>query len=115
MSLDGDVLSALVGLMEEDRETFVPTRLSVLVYLYFTHNAQFTHLQKKLNLTSGNLSSHLRKLQEMGFVRISKHFVDLKPTTIVTITKEGTEKVRTQLLRMRDLVSAAITKDISSD
>ena len=111
LSLDRDVLNALVGFMEEDRETFVPVRLSILVYLYFTHKAQFTHLQKKLGLTSGNLSSHLRKLQDLQLVKISKHFVDLKPTTIVLITPEGIEKVRTQLVRMRELVSAAITQD----
>ncbi len=110
LSLDGDVLNALVGFMEEDRETFVPARLSILVYLYFTQKAQFTHLQNKLNLTSGNLSSHLRKLQDMKLVKISKHFVELKPTTIVTITKEGIEKVQSQLVRMRELVSAAVLK-----
>ncbi len=110
MSLEGDVLDALVGLMEEDRETFVPARLSILVYLYFTRNAQFTLLQNKLSLTSGNLSSHLRKLQDMGYIKIFKHFVDLKPTTIVMITPEGVEKVRSQLTRMRELVSAAIEK-----
>jgi DNA-binding MarR family transcriptional regulator len=104
------VLNALVGFMEEDRETFVPARLSILVYLYFTQSAQFTHLQKKLNLTSGNLSSHLRKLQDLEYVRITKHFVDLKPTTIIQITPEGLEQVKNQLLRMRELVSAAIEK-----
>jgi len=114
VSLDGDVLNALVGFMEEDRETFVPARLSILVYLYFTQKAQFTQLQNKLNLTSGNLSSHLRKLQDMGLVKIIKHFVDLKPTTIVMITKEGIEKVRSQLVRMKELVSAAIETDLSS-
>ncbi|MFW9908695.1 MAG: transcriptional regulator [Candidatus Thorarchaeota archaeon] len=111
MSLDGDILNVLVGLMEEDRETFVPARLSILVYLYFTQSSQFTHLQNKLNLTSGNLSSHLRKLQEMGYVRITKQFIELKPTTIVIITKEGIEKVKSQLVRMRELVSAAIKQD----
>jgi DNA-binding MarR family transcriptional regulator len=111
LSLDRDVLDALVGFMEEDRETFVPVRLSILVYLYFTHRAQFTHLQNKLNLTSGNLSSHLRKLQDLGLVKVSKHFVDLKPKTIVSITTDGVEKVRGQLLRMRELVSAAIIRD----
>ena len=114
MSLDGDVLNALVGLMKEDRETFVPARLSILVYLYFTQNAQFTQLQKKLNLTSGNLSSHLRKLQDKNLVKISKHFVELKPTTIVMITKEGIVKVRSQLVRMKELVSAAIEQKPSA-
>jgi len=86
LKLDGNLLSTLVGLMEEDRETMVPTRLSILVYLYFTQNATFPVLQRKLGLTSGNLSSHLRKLEELGLIRISKRFVDLKPTTFAVIT-----------------------------
>ena len=108
MSLDGDLLSSLVELMEEDRETMVPTRLSILIYLYFTQNANFTVLQKKLGLTSGNLSSHLRKLEDMKFIRISKRFVELKPTTIIVLTQEGATHVKKQMLRMRELVSKVI-------
>jgi DNA-binding MarR family transcriptional regulator len=110
LSLDGDLLSALVGLMEEDRETMVPTRLSILIYLYFTQYATFPVLQKKLELTSGNLSSHLRKLEEMGLIRISKRFVDLKPTTFAVLTPDGAERVRSQMIRMRHLVSKVIEK-----
>ncbi len=111
MSIDGSILGALVGLMEEDRETFVPARLSILSYLYFTQKAKFTDLQKTLNLTSGNLSSHLRKLESLGLIRISKRFVELKPTTIVVITQEGAERVRAQLLKMRELVAAAMEEE----
>jgi len=115
LSLDGDLLSALVGLMEEDRETMVPTRLSVLVYLYFTQHATFPVLQKKLGLTSGNLSSHLRKLAELGLIRISKRFVDLRPTTFAVLTKEGAERVRNQMIRMREVVSKVVDKVPSSE
>ena len=112
MSLDGDILNVLVGLMKEDRDTFVPARLSILVHLYFTQSAVFTSLQKTLKLTSGNLSSHLKKLQSLGLVRISKEFIELKPTTTVVITLEGAEKVRSQLLRMRELVSVVIEQGV---
>ena len=114
MKLDEELLRALVGLMEEDKDTFVPARLSILVYLYFTQSAKFTNLQKKLNMTSGNLSSHLKKLQSLNLVRISKRFVELKPTTLVVITQEGADRVRTQLLRMREIVSVLLEKDTVS-
>jgi DNA-binding MarR family transcriptional regulator len=111
LGLDGDLISALVGLMEEDRDTMVPTRLSILVYLYFTQNAIFTVLQKKLGLTSGNLSSHLRKLEKMGFIRISKRFVDLKPTTFAVLTPDGAEQVKRQMARMREIVTMVVDKE----
>lgn len=106
-------MQALVGLLEEDRDTFVPARLSILVYLFFTQSARFTDLQKTLKLTSGNLSSHLSKLESLELIRISKRFVELKPTTIVSITQEGSEKVRGQLLRMRELVLMAVGQDLA--
>jgi DNA-binding MarR family transcriptional regulator len=115
LNFDGDLLSALVGLMEEDRETMVPARLSVLVYLYFTQHATFPVLQKKLGLTSGNLSSHLRKLEELGLIRISKRFVDLRPTTFAVLTKEGAEHVKSQMARMRELVSIVVEKESKSE
>ena len=111
MRLDGNLLSTLIGLMEEDRDTMVPTRLSILVYLYFTQNATFPVLQKKLGLTSGNLSSHLRKLEKLNLIRISKRFVDLKPTTFAVITLEGAERVKSQMVRLRELVSLVIEED----
>jgi len=111
LSFDEGLLSALAGLMNEDRETFVPARLSILSYLYFTRTAKFTDLQKTLNLTSGNLSSHLRKLESLGLIRISKRFVELKPTTLVVITQEGAERVRAQLQKMRELVAAAVERE----
>jgi len=100
--------------MEEDRETMVPTRLSVLVYLYFAQHAAFSDLQKRLGLTSGNLSSHLRKLEELGLIRISKRFIDLKPRTLVVLTREGAERVHNQMIRMRELVSMVVDKEPDS-
>jgi len=114
LSFDGGLLSALAGLMDEDSETMVPARLSVLVYLYFTQYATFPVLQKKLGLTSGNLSSHLRKLEELGLIRISKRFVDLRPTTFAVLTKEGAQRLRSQMGRMRELVSMVVDKEPES-
>ena len=53
----------------------------------------FTELQKALNVTSGNLNSHITKLSKIGLVEISKKFVELKPRTIITITKQGKERL----------------------
>ena len=108
MSLDKPLLSAMVGLMEEDRETMVPTRFSVLLYLYFTRHAVFSALKKNLSLTSGNLSCHLRKLEEMGLISISKRFVDLKPRTSSVLTIDGSEYVRNQMIRLHELVSKVL-------
>lgn len=64
-------------------------RLGVMVYLADVESAEFTELKTVLDATQGNLSVHLRKLEEAGYVEIDKSFRDNKPLTRVSITREG--------------------------
>ena len=64
-------------------------RLGIMVYLAEAEVADFTELKTVLEATQGNLSVHLRKLQEAGYVAIDKSFLNLKPLTRIRITPEG--------------------------
>ena len=64
-------------------------RLGIMVYLSDADSADFTELKTVLEATQGNLSVHLKKLEEAGFVAIDKSFRDNKPLTRVSITREG--------------------------
>jgi len=64
-------------------------RLGIMVYLADVDAADFTELKTVLEATQGNLSVHLRKLDEAGYVAIDKSFANNKPLTRVSITREG--------------------------
>ena len=64
-------------------------RLGIMVYLSDADVADFTELKTVLEATQGNLSVHLKKLEEAGFVAIDKSFKDNKPLTRVSITRDG--------------------------
>ena len=64
-------------------------RLGIMVYLADSESADFTELKTALEATQGNLSVHLKKLEEAGYVAIDKSFVNNKPLTRVSITREG--------------------------
>jgi DNA-binding MarR family transcriptional regulator len=64
-------------------------RLGIMAYLADAEAADFTELKALLEVTQGNLSVHLRKLEEAGYVSIDKSFVDRKPLTRVRMTSEG--------------------------
>ena len=64
-------------------------RLGIMVYLADSESADFTELKTALEATQGNLSVHLKKLEEAGYVAISKSFVANKPLTRVSITQTG--------------------------
>jgi DNA-binding MarR family transcriptional regulator len=70
-----------------------PVRLAMMTALSGCESAEFLFLQQLLGLTTGNLSSHLTKLEEAGLVQIEKQFVGKKPSTLVSLTALGREAI----------------------
>ena len=74
-------------------ETFhQPTRLRIMTLLTAepgTDRLAYTFIQQTLNLTGGNMTTHLRKLEEAGYVAMTKEFQGSKPRTWVEATPEG--------------------------
>jgi DNA-binding MarR family transcriptional regulator len=64
-------------------------RLGVMAYLSGAGSADFNTLKARLQATDGNLSAHLRKLEDAGFVTVEKAFVNRKPLTTLTLTDAG--------------------------
>ncbi len=64
-------------------------RLGVMAYLVGAGSAEFATIKAHLETTDGNLSVHLRKLEEAGYVTVTKSFRDRKPLTAVTLTETG--------------------------
>ena len=72
-----------------DRRVHEPTRLAIMAALSSVEDAEFTFLQNLLGLTQGNLASHLKKLEEAGYVEIRKSFKGRKPNTSCALTDGG--------------------------
>lgn len=64
-------------------------RLGIMAYLMDVEAADFTELKTVLDATQGNLSVHLRKLEEAGYIEIVKSFQGRKPLTRVHVTPQG--------------------------
>jgi DNA-binding MarR family transcriptional regulator len=64
-------------------------RLGVMAFLSTAGTAEFGELKARLSATDGNLSVHLRKLEEAGYVAIDKSFAGRKPLTRITLTEAG--------------------------
>jgi len=66
-----------------------PTRLMLISYLYVVESADFVFLKNQTRMTGGNISSHMTKLEEAGYVKIKKSFVGKRPQTMFRLTKKG--------------------------
>lgn len=80
-------------------------RLGVMAYLSGADAADFNELKQKLQTTDGNLSVHLRKLEDAGFVAIDKSFQGRKPLTRARMTEAGRSAFIAYLDAMQGLVT----------
>ena len=79
-------------------------RLAVMALLSATRDASFTEIKTRTGASDGNLSVHLRKLEEAGYVAIEKSFVDRKPQTRASLTKTGRAAWIAYLDQLKNLI-----------
>lgn len=99
------MLEHLKKLTEIDKIIHEPARLLIVSFLALLEEADFLFLLRETELTRGNLSSHLGKLENAGYVEVEKKFVKKKPQTIYRLTQDGHSALETY----RALVKDALT------
>lgn len=88
-----------------DRAIHEPARLQIVSYLAASGRpAAFTELKEKLNLTAGNLSVQLKRLEEAGYIAIAKSIRDRKPLTRVTLTRPGMAALQQYLEQLEEMI-----------
>lgn len=81
----------LRSLADVDRLIHEPSRSLILAILSAVESADFLYLQRETGLTKGNLSVHLSKLEEAGYVSIEKTYRGKIPMTLCRMTEKGRE------------------------
>ena len=92
-----------------DRTIHAPARLMILAFLSGVESADFTFLMNQTGLTRGNLSSHLSKLEEAGYISVEKEFVDRIPRTLIRLTGDGRSAVGVYRENMRRVVEELLS------
>jgi len=82
-------------------------RLGVMSTLVARGEADFRFLKETLNLTDGNLSIHLTKLEDAGYILVQKEFVRKKPHTTYSPTPVGKEAFKAYLAALEKIVKSA--------
>jgi DNA-binding MarR family transcriptional regulator len=86
-----------------------PVRLRLMVVLTALPpetQVVFSYLKDTLELTDGNLGAHLHKLEEAGYVTISKTFVHNKPQTYVEVTEAGRQAFAEHTAALREILES---------
>jgi DNA-binding MarR family transcriptional regulator len=79
-------------------------RLGIMSILMVNDSFDFNSLKESLNVTDGNLASHLKALEEKGLIRMKKSFIGRKPNTRYALTDEGALQFRQHLNALEELI-----------
>lgn len=83
-------------------------RLALLSLLVTVEQAEFTWLRSRTGATDGNLGAQLLKLEETGYVKVEKKFVQRKPQTLYRITDSGREALAEYVRALKQLLGESI-------
>lgn len=94
----------LRSVTEVDRLIHEPARLLIMTILASVASADFLFLQRETGLTKGNLSAHLSKLEEAGYVKIEKTFKGKLPLTVCKLTATGKKALTQYRQQLQDFM-----------
>lgn len=79
-------------------------KLGIMSALAVNDMLDFNLLKEYLNVTDGNLASHIKALEKEGFIDIEKSFIDRKPNTKYFMTKDGKQAFDDHLKALQKLI-----------
>jgi len=89
MGKNKSIDSTIPSMPMVDKLIHEPARLNIMAHLYVVESADFLFIMRQTQLTYGNLSAHMTKLEDAGYIEIIKEFVGKKPHTLLKLTKKG--------------------------
>lgn len=93
----------IVNIDPIDRLLHEPARLQIAALLYVVEKAEFLFVMNQTRLSWGNLSSHLAKLEQGGYVAIEKSFKGKRPSTSIAMTPKGRSAFKEYASQMQQL------------
>jgi len=95
--------TGLVNIEPIDRLLHEPARMQIAALLYVVERAEFLFVMNQTGLSWGNLSSHLAKLEQVGYVEIEKSYKGKRPSTSILMTPKGRSAFKQYASQMKQL------------
>jgi DNA-binding HxlR family transcriptional regulator len=83
-------------------------RLGIMSLLMVNSDMDFGMLKEQLNITDGNLASHLNALDKLGYILITKQFIGKKPNTSYAATDQGRKSFSDHLDALERFISRSV-------
>ncbi|KQC11791.1 MAG: transcriptional regulator [Candidatus Cloacimonas sp. SDB] len=97
--------TAIFDYQEIDDIIHARIRLAIMTILLVRGKTDFATLKKQTKTSDGNLSTHLRKLEDAGYISLKKSFVERKPITVYWVSAKGKKAYANYLATIEKLVN----------
>lgn len=81
-------------------------RLGIMSTLMVNDEINFNDLKELINVTDGNLASHIKSLEEIGYLKVKKGFVGRKTNTTYAVTRQGEKAFQMHLAALENMIKA---------
>lgn len=81
-------------------------RMGIMSVLMMNEQSTFNELKGLIQITDGNLASHLKSLEENGFIKVHKGFIGRKTNTTYMITKSGEKAFKSHIDALEKMIRA---------
>jgi DNA-binding MarR family transcriptional regulator len=81
-------------------------RLGIMSSLLVNEDVSFNDLKELIQVTDGNLASHLKTLEENGYIKVQKGFIGRKTNTTYSVTKAGEKAFKTHLDALEKMIKS---------
>ena len=81
-------------------------RLAIMAYLSGVRDASFAEVKAQIGATDGNLSAQTRKLEDAGYLQVTKTFIGRKPHTRLSLTELGRKAWSAYLAQLQQLIES---------
>ena len=79
-------------------------RLGIMSALMVNDEVNFNELKELLDITDGNLASHLKTLEESGTIKVQKGFIGKKTNTTYSVTKQGEKAFKAHIAALEEMI-----------
>jgi DNA-binding MarR family transcriptional regulator len=100
-----EMSASVAALNDIDRLIHEPARLQIIALLYVLDSADFVFLSQQTGFTWGNLSAHITKLEEGGYIKVEKGFKGKRPQTMLSLTKQGRKAFQSYRQSMQQMLN----------
>lgn len=81
-------------------------RLGIMSTLMVNSSVSYNEMKEMLNITDGNLASHLKTLEDNGFIKVQKGFIGKKTNTTYSVTKAGEKAFNAHIIALEQMLKS---------